>query len=538
MANVETRIIRRFGGLTSGVLWLVLALIGAALFFQEGVSALLAAWATPEYSHGPIIPLLSGVLLLRELKDVPVQTGRVNRTPGVALLILSVAFATVGKLAQISEVVAYATILWVAALLLVSFGWEQGKHFWPAVLHLVYMLPLPGVFYYKLSTFLQGVSSELGVWMLQVLNVPVFLEGNIIELDTIKLHVAEACSGLRYLFPILSFSYVFAVLYRGPRWHRAVLLIAAAPITVLMNAVRIAVAGLLVKHWGADHLEGFSHFFEGWVIFMACVALLMVLAWALLWLRRDRVSFFEAFDLTTDGMWEQARRVRLIEPSRALILAALVPLVGAILWQMRPDPQVQIVDRDPFALYPRDIGGWSGVDMGRYDMAVEKTLAADDYVRINYTRDAVSPSVEFFAAFYADQTKGGTHSPEICLPGAGWEIARIERVDLAPQVGLGQRYMVNRAVIQKGEARMLAYYWFEQHGRHVAWDFEAKMMLFWDGLTMGRTDGALVRLITPIKAGEADVEAEARLRDMFMQTVRALPRFVPVAEAFAPPLAQ
>jgi len=298
------------------------------------------------------------------------------------------------------------------------------------------------------------------------------------------------------------------------------------------------VAGLLVKHCGADHLEGFSHFFEGWVIFMACVALLMVLAWALLWLRRDRVSFFEAFDLTTDGMWEQARRVRLIEPSRALILAALVPLVGAILWQMRPDPQVQIVDRDPFALYPRDIGGWSGVDMGRYDMAVEKTLAADDYVRINYTRDAVSPSVEFFAAFYADQTKGGTHSPEICLPGAGWEIARIERVDLAPQVGLGQRYMVNRAVIQKGEARMLAYYWFEQHGRHVAWDFEAKMMLFWDGLTMGRTDGALVRLITPIKAGEADVEAEARLRDMFMQTVRALPRFVPVAEAFAPPLAQ
>ncbi len=85
---------------------------------------------------------------------------------------------------------------------------------------------------------------------------------------------------------------------------------------------------------------------------------------------------------------------------------------------------------------------------------------------------------------------------------------------------------------------MLAYYWFEQHGRHVAWDFEAKMMLFWDGLTMGRTDGALVRLITPIEAGEADVEAEARLRDMFLQTVRALPRFVPVAEAFAPPLAQ
>ncbi|WP_417269025.1 VPLPA-CTERM-specific exosortase XrtD [Celeribacter sp.] len=534
MAKGETLTAQRLRGVSSGVIWLVLALIGAALFFHEGVGALLTAWATPEYSHGPIIPLLSGVLLLRELKDVPVQSGAVNRAPGVALLIAAVAFATVGKLAQIDDVVAYATILWVGALLLISFGWKQGKHFWPAVLHLVYMLPLPGVFYYKLSTFLQGVSSELGVWMLQGLSVPVFLEGNIIELDTIKLHVAEACSGLRYLFPILSFSYVFAVLYRGPRWHRAVLLIAAAPITVLMNAVRIAIAGLLVKHWGADHLEGFSHFFEGWVIFMSCVVLLMLLAWALLWLRRDRVPFFEAFDLTTDGMWEQVKRINLIEPSRALMLAALVTLAGAAIWQIRPEPVSESVEREPFALFPREIGGWSGADMGRYDPAVEQSLAADDYVRINYVRDGITPTVEFFAAFYADQTKGGTHSPEICLPSAGWEIARIERVDLAPQVGFSQRFNVNRALIQKGEARMLAYYWFEQHGRHVAWDFEAKMMLFWDGLTMGRTDGALVRLITPIGAAETEAEAEARLSDMFVQSVRVLPRFVPVAEAFTP----
>ena len=86
---------------------------------------------------------------------------------------------------------------------------------WPPVLHLVYMLPLPGVLYYGLSTYLQGVSSELGVFFLQMLNVPVFLEGNIIDLGVYKLHVAEACSGLRYLFPILSFSYIFAVLYQG-----------------------------------------------------------------------------------------------------------------------------------------------------------------------------------------------------------------------------------------------------------------------------------------------------------------------------------
>ena len=113
------------------------------------------------------------------------------------------------------------------AILLISFGWSQGKRFWPPVLHLVYMLPLPGVLYFKMSTFLQAISSELGVWFLQLMSVPVFLEGNIIDLGVYKLHVAEACSGLRYLFPILSFSYIFAVLYKGPMWHKAVLLLAA-----------------------------------------------------------------------------------------------------------------------------------------------------------------------------------------------------------------------------------------------------------------------------------------------------------------------
>jgi exosortase/archaeosortase family protein len=93
--------------------------------------------------------------------------------------------------------------------------------------------------------------------------------------------VAEACSGLRYLFPILSFSYLFAILYRGPLWHKAVLLLAAAPLTVLMNSFRIGMIGVLVHHRGIEHAEGFLHFFEGWVIFGACVAILFLMAWAL-----------------------------------------------------------------------------------------------------------------------------------------------------------------------------------------------------------------------------------------------------------------
>ena len=264
--------------LRPGLFWLTLATLAAIVFFWEGLEALLEAWQLPEYSHGPLIPVLSALLFLRQLKEYPPNYGPVDdRQAGLWLLGVSIVFALLGKLSKIDDIVAYAMILWVGAILLISFGWRTGKHFWPPVLHLIYMLPLPGVLYYKLSAWLQVVSSELGVSLLHLINVPVFLEGNIIDLGVLKLHVAEACSGLRYLFPIMSFSYIFAVIYKGPKWHKAVLLLAAAPITVVMNSVRIAVAGWIADRWGVEHLEGFTHFFEGWVIFMICILLLFAL---------------------------------------------------------------------------------------------------------------------------------------------------------------------------------------------------------------------------------------------------------------------
>ena len=186
---------------TTGMFWFVVAVVGAAVFFKDGLDALLRAWQLPEYSHGPLIPILSGLLFLRQLKEYPVDPGeKKDRWLGVTVILGAIAFGTLGKLSNIADIVAYATIIWVYGILLVSFGWRTGWAFWPPVLHLVYMLPLPDTFYYKMSTWLQLVSSELGGWFLGLLSVPVFLEGNIIDLGVTRLHVAEACSGLRYLF--------------------------------------------------------------------------------------------------------------------------------------------------------------------------------------------------------------------------------------------------------------------------------------------------------------------------------------------------
>jgi exosortase D (VPLPA-CTERM-specific) len=510
-----------------GIFWLIVSIVGAALYFQTGLVSLVEGWGTPEYSYGPLVPVLSAYMFLRQLRDMPTVTAGTDRGPGLVVLGAALLLGAAGRVVQISDFAAYAIILWVAGTVLVCFGWRVGKQFWPGVLHLVFMLPLPGVLYYGLSTYLQGVSSELGVYFLQLLQVPVFLDGNIIDLGIYKLQVAEACSGLRYLFPILSFSYFFSTLYNGPFWHKLVLLIAAGPITVLMNSVRIAIAGVVVNEYGTAFVEGLSHFLEGWVIFVVCILLLFLLTWILLSLRREKQSLVEALDLDMTGLWQQATRIRLLVPSRELIAAALFVSAAAIVWQVVPPRPIVVAEREPFALFPSQVGDWTAGLTQRLDAETTRVLAADDYLATRLTMTGAAAPVDLFMAYYKDQLNGGTHAPTDCLPAAGWEIASLAEAEVTP-AGAGG-FTLNRAVIRKGLQQMLVYYWYEQQGERTASSYHAKLLLTWSKLRDGRSDGALVRLMTPIGVGENIALAEGRLNAALSSVVSPLPRFVPGA---------
>ena len=529
MVSLQPRAL--FSGSTSlwGMFWLVVTTLAATVFYWPGIEELLKAWQLPEYSHGPLIPILSGLLFLRQLKTVPVNTGAVNdRLPGVIVLLLAVLLGAGGRLIGINDIVAYALILWVGAVLLISFGWTTGKHFWPPVIHLVFMLPLPGALYYAVSTYLQGVSSELGVYFVQLLGIPVYLEGNIIDLGVFKLHVAEACSGLRYMFPILSFSYIFAVLYQGPMWHKTLLLISAVPITIFMNSVRIAIAGVIVNYLGLEYLEGFSHFFEGWVIFMVCVLILFGLAWLLVRLRPDHISLVAALDLDTDGLWTQAKRIRLVQPSAALIFAGLSLTALVAVWESMPKREAVAVSREPFLLFPAEIGDWRRGPHSELDPATAKVLGADDYLSATMGKSAQESTVELFIAWYENQADGGVHSPEVCLPGGGWEIAKLEQIESPVKSSAGEVFTLNRAIIQQGVNRMLVYFWYEQRGTRTSSMYKAKLQLMLGKFLDGRNDSAIVRLITPIGPDDGGVAgAELRLQDGLAAVLKPLPRFIP-----------
>ncbi|MEM7642167.1 MAG: VPLPA-CTERM-specific exosortase XrtD [Pseudomonadota bacterium] len=520
------------GGARLGpVLLGVLVLVSLPIFWM-GFESLITAWGTPEYSHGPLIPVISLYLFLRELRGAPPvdPTAPVRRWPGLVVIAVALAVAALGNIVRIPDIITYAFILWTGGVVLTVFGWRRGIRHQLPVIHLVFMLPLPQFLYWQMTIFLQGVSSELGVWFVALAGVPVHLDGNIIDLGVYKLQVAEACSGLRYLFPILSFSYLFAILYRGPLWHKAVLLLLAAPLTVFMNSFRIGVIGVLVNSYGIEHAEGFLHFFEGWIIFMACIGLLFVVAIALQRLTPNPLPLAEAIDLDTNGLWGVSKRVTALPGTLALAGAVGLTAVVSLAYLAVQEPEREPVARDSFTLFPRQLGEWSGTAT-MLEPEIEAVLGADDYINVTYIDPADGAAVNLFSAFYNKQTEGsGIHSPEVCLPAGGWEIFSLETYPVEfPNTPFGA-FEVNRAIIQKGLDKQLVYYWFEQRGARYTNDFTAKLRVVWDSFTIGRTDGALVRYVTPIGRTEPDGAADARIQALMADTLPRLPRFVPGRE--------
>jgi EpsI family protein len=186
------------------------------------------------------------------------------------------------------------------------------------------------------------------------------------------------------------------------------------------------------------------------------------------------------------------------------------------------------IEREAFAVFPADIGGWQG---SRNVISSETAgiLNADDYVLIDFVREDERAQVNFWSAFYytQDRDKGGIHSPEVCLPLDGWNIVSVRPIEVALEGTQAGAVTLNRAVIEKGETTALVYYWFDGRGRRLASQWEAKIRLKADALIKGRTDGALVRYVTPIVPGEPEAEADARIQRLLIATIDQLPRFVP-----------
>ncbi len=508
-----------------------LALVAAALLFAQAIGQLYAIWNDqPEYSYGILIPVLTLFLIWRErheLRGLPFT----GSWYGLLLIVAGLLFRLIGQLGTLHVVVHYALLMVLYGLVLALTGPVLFRRLLMPLLILIFMVPLPPYFSDQLSLQLQLVSSQIGVWVIRAAGISVFLEGNVIDLGSYQLEVAEACSGLRYLFPLMTLAFLITYLFRGPLWKRAIVFLSSVPITVLMNSLRIGIIGITVEYWGKGMAEGLLHEFEGWAVFMVSSVVVLLIAVGLSKPWRKAVVAKDTAREVSQGSAARtaARGSDLIAPfrnvPRSFIAATALVALGATLEFALPERVEVPPARGQFVDFPTQVGGLSAA-RETLSPAVLDVLRLDDYFLATYGGNNDVP-INFYVAFYQSQSNGlSIHSPRRCLPAGGWEVQKFERYLLRRDDGSGP-WPVNRVLIQQGSERELVYYWFQERGRRLTNEYVVRWYIFWDALTRNRTDGALVRLVIPIPKGVREADFDAKLTRFASEVEAPLSRFVP-----------
>ena len=500
---------------------LFLLVLGLSLWlYWDGLAEAVLRWELQEeYSHGYLIPLVS-LFILWEKRFQIAASYQGYSWWGLPIIVLALIILLVGEVSALYMLIHYSFILLLFGLSLAFLG-SATRYTWVAIALLGFAVPLPYFIEVILTSKLQLISSQLGVEIIRLCRIPVFLSGNIIDLGNYQLQVVEACSGLRYLFPLMSLGFIGAYLYQASVWKRAVLFLSTVPITIFMNSLRIAITGILVDNWGTEMAEGFLHDFEGWLIFMACGGLLLLEVF-LMELFTTRLSVRQAFAVPVSVSAEQfssqnINPLQLSKPIAVSIPLLLLALAGVGSLDNREEDAT--FKKTELISFPLKFDDWFGRE-DRIEADVAEKLGFTEYVMINYQNLQHRP-VNFYVAYYASQRKGvSPHSPKVCIPGGGWEIAKFSRttVDEMP---------VNRVLIRKGTQDQIVYYWFEERGTPIAKEYLKKWLLFKDALFLNRTDGSLVRVTTPVMSDETLEDADLRAQEFIRISRNKLTQLLP-----------
>jgi len=261
----------------SGLVWRSV-LIGAlliAVYWRVVAKLVTDWWQIPDFSHGFLVPIFAAYLVWAKRKDL-----RATRTApswsGFAFIALALLVLLLGVYGAELFLSRFSLVILLTGLVLCFGGWQFLKELRFVLLVLLLAIPIPSIIFNEITLPLQILASKLASALLQLFGVPVLREGNVIELSSMKLEVAEACSGIRSLISLFTLSVFYGYFLEASFARRAVLAVASIPIAIAANAVRILGTGLCVQYWDPDKALGFFHEFSGWVMFVVSLGCLFI----------------------------------------------------------------------------------------------------------------------------------------------------------------------------------------------------------------------------------------------------------------------
>jgi EpsI family protein len=215
---------------------------------------------------------------------------------------------------------------------------------------------------------------------------------------------------------------------------------------------------------------------------------------------------------------------------RALVVSAC--LVGGMGVLARTSQSEIVPTRAPLQNLPLSLGDWRGRVAPDFTPEILAVLGVDEYVnRVYYAPQR--PPAGLYVGYYESQRQGDTmHSPLNCLPGAGWTPVSQSRIQVPVRDGAGERMVeINSFIIEKGLDRQAVLYWYQSHGRVVASEYWGRFYMILDAMRTNRTDGAMVRVIVPIRQRDDDAlaaEAQATAIGFVQELFPVLSEYLPV----------
>jgi exosortase D (VPLPA-CTERM-specific) len=505
-----------------------LALLAALLLwlYARVLIHLVAQWAhDPNFSHGFLVPLFSAYVLWRKRARLASISLKPSRT-GLFILAFALCILIVGQLGAELFLARVSLLFALAGLIILFCGWP----FFRAILFpwafLLLMIPIPVILFNQITFPLQLLASRISADILELLGVPVALNGNILQLAAMPLNVAEACSGIRSLMSLLTLAIIYGYLVetedeetenKKRLWIRWLLALASLPIAIAANSVRIIGTGLLVQHGYANAAEGYFH--ASWGLITFAISLLMLYALHAL----IRLLFREKEQPATSATVEEPSQSE-ISPPYYFVLAALLLASAAIFLQAHTRSET-FPPRLALNQFPQQLAAWTSTDIP-IDQETLDVLGHGEFLHRIYQKNSNEPDIDLFLAYFPSQRAGETpHSPQHCLPGSGWTPVENQRLTLV--LPGHDPFPANRYIITKGNSREMVLYWFWAHNRGVASEYWAKYFLVKDSIQMNRSDGALVRIVTPMLPDETPAAALHRLLPFAAEVVPQLNRYIP-----------
>ncbi len=493
-----------------------------SLQYFQVIGNLLNKWNTDDFSYCYVVPLIVIYLIYSKWPQLK-TTATGSSALGFLVLILSGFIFLAGGLGSVETFVFASIWFAIIGLFLLMAGNKIARELTFPLFLLIFIVPLPP-FLNNLFTFkLKLYSSKLAVEMMRKAGLSVFLEGNVIDLWVTKLQVVDACSGLRYVYPLLLMAFVFAYLFHKKWWERIIIILAAIHISVFSNALRIAIMGYLTLKVSPTVAESFFHGFSGWLIFMVSFGFLALLSKIIKIINKKIDPKFIHKKTKTNK--KNARTIKIKKIKISYLLGAACIFI--CFWGLNSylGSAMKIPERKTFENFPTAFGDWQGEKLYLEENTL-KSLWSDDYVQISFHNQKTGDNIYLLVPYYKYQaTRHTVHSPVSCLVGGGYaplsrKIITKEFPEPFGTVKIRQMYLA------KNDRKLLTNYWFQQRGRIIVSEYTHKIYLFLDSITKRRTDGALVRIEMPLK--DPDIEKGQATIDAFTKDLmQILIEYVP-----------